>query len=144
MLHNNNDKSVPAKWHPIPSSSFSRVHEYDTYTHTYIHCEFKKTTPNSCPHLHQILIDTEWHCLVQSQWNEYVFKLILKPRSESQLDFRPKGKLFQTRGAATEKWRLPNIVLQWGRVNSFWDDECRQSSVSCFLMTHRVHIYKPR
>ena len=39
----------------------------------------------------------------------YVFRLVLKPCNESQLVLRPKGKLFQTRGAAT---RLPNIVLQ--------------------------------
>ena len=48
-----------------------------------------------------------------AQWrNKYVFRPVLKPRNESQLVLRPKGKLFQTRGAATEKRSLPNIVLQ--------------------------------
>jgi len=37
-----------------------------------------------------------------------VFRSVLKLRNESQLVLRPKGKLFQTRGAATEKRRLPN------------------------------------
>ena len=37
---------------------------------------------------------------------------VLKLRNESQLALRPRGKLFQIRGAATEKRRLPNIVLQ--------------------------------
>jgi len=43
------------------------------------------------------------------------------------LVLRPKGKLFQTRGAANEKRRLPNIVLHWGTVNSSCHDECRES-----------------
>ena len=41
-----------------------------------------------------------------------VFRPVLKPRNESQLVLRAKGKLLQTRGAATEKLCLPNIVLQ--------------------------------
>jgi len=36
-----------------------------------------------------------------------VFRPVLKPRNESHLVLRPKGKLFQTRGADTEKRRLP-------------------------------------
>jgi len=46
-----------------------------------------------------------------------VFRPVLKPCNESQLVLRPKHKLFQTRGAATEKRRLLNIVLEWGRIN---------------------------
>ena len=41
-----------------------------------------------------------------------VFKPVLKPRNEPQLVLRSKGKLFHTLGAATEKQRLSNIVLQ--------------------------------
>jgi len=38
-----------------------------------------------------------------AQWrNKYVFRPVLKPRNESQSVLRPKGKLFQTRGAATD------------------------------------------
>jgi len=56
-----------------------------------------------------------------------VFRPVLKPRNESQLVLKPKGKLFHTQGAATEKRRLPNIVLQRGIVNSSCYDERRQS-----------------
>jgi len=46
--------------------------------------------------------------------------------SRMQLLLRPKRKLFQTRGAAIEKRRLPDIVLHWDTVNSnyinYWPD----------------------
>ena len=38
-------------------------------------------------------------------------KPVLKPHIESQLVLRPKGKLFETRGAATEKQCLPNFFI---------------------------------
>jgi len=63
----------------------------------------------------------------------YIFKQDLKPRNELQSVFKSKGRLFQTRGSATEKRRLPNIDLQLGAVNSSCDDECRQRCGLCGL-----------
>jgi len=50
------------------------------------------------------------------------FKLDLKPCNELESVFKSRGKFLQTRGAATDKRRLPNIVLQLGTVNSSCDD----------------------
>jgi len=45
-----------------------------------------------------------------SMYSNYRFKAA----QWSTVSFHSKGKLFQTRGAATEKRRLPNIVLPLG------------------------------
>ena len=39
-----------------------------------------------------------------------LFRPVLKPRNESQLVLRAKGKLLQSRGAATEKRRLRRLA----------------------------------
>ena len=45
------------------------------------------------------------------------YKLDLNPRNELQSVFKSKGRLFQTRGAATEKRRLPNIQTTSGSLD---------------------------
>jgi len=64
------------------------------------------------------------------------FFLTIRALNESQLVLRSKGKLFQTRGAATAKRRLPNIVLQWGTV---CNTVLRLTMSCCFPEIHVIN-----